>query len=171
MKIAVVQGSARSKGDTFTILQAFKAYIDFDVFDLKKYNIGYYDYNHQQNDDFLSLMKALVKYDLIILATPVYWYSMSGRMKVFLDRITDCLKIEKETGRQLRGKGMAVISCSNSNDLQPDFDKPLSLSAEYLGMNYQGHIHCWIESKISDEVLNLIRNFSTNLISVNKNQG
>ncbi|MCP4458779.1 MAG: NAD(P)H-dependent oxidoreductase [Cytophagales bacterium] len=38
------------------------------------------------------------------MATPVYWYSMSGIMKVFLDRIYDVLTIEKELGRKLHGK-------------------------------------------------------------------
>ena len=56
-------------------------------------------------------MKTIIsKYDTIIFATPVYWYSMSGILKVFIDRITDLLTIEKELGRKLRGKKMAVVS-------------------------------------------------------------
>ncbi len=44
------------------------------------------------------------KYDVLIFATPVYWYSMSGIMKVFFDRITDLLTIKKDIGRKLKGK-------------------------------------------------------------------
>jgi multimeric flavodoxin WrbA len=45
------------------------------------------------------------------MVTPVYWYTMSGIMKVFFDRFSDLLRIEKDLGRKLRGKSMAVISC------------------------------------------------------------
>lgn len=71
------------------------------------------DYEHQNsNDDYLKLMKEIIKkYDTLIFTLPIYWYSMSGIMKVFFDRIADLLTFEKELGRQLRGKKMAGISC------------------------------------------------------------
>lgn len=63
---------------------------------------------NSRNDDYLNLMKQILeKYETLILATPVYWYSMSGIMKVFFDRLTDLLTIEKELGRKLRGKKIA----------------------------------------------------------------
>ncbi len=159
MRIVVIQASSRSKGDTFAIIEACKTHLSFDVIDLKQYNIGHYDYHHNLEDDFLGVMKKLITYDVILFATPVYWYSMSGRLKVFFDRITDCLKVDRETGRKLRGKKMGAISCSNSNDLNEGFFIPFKLSAAYLGMEYLGNIHCWIEDEISVEVQELIRNF------------
>lgn len=63
---------------------------------------------NSRNADYLNLMKQILdKYETLILATPVYWYSMSGIMKVFFDRLTDLLTIEKEFGRKLRGKKTA----------------------------------------------------------------
>ena len=56
------------------------------------------------------------KYDTIIFATPVYWYSMSGTLKTFFDRLSDLLHYKKELGRQMRGKKMAMISNSGEND-------------------------------------------------------
>ena len=54
---------------------------------------------------FLPTIKELnSKYDTWIFVTPVYWYSMSGQMKIFLDRITDLLKWHKDEGRKIRGK-------------------------------------------------------------------
>ena len=41
-------------------------------------------------------------------------------MKKFFDRISDCIKIEKETGRKLRGMEMAVLSCGSDNELKND---------------------------------------------------
>ena len=62
-------------------------------------------------------------------------------MKVFFDRITDLLTIEKNLGRQLRGKRMAVISTSNGSHLGDQFWLPFSASAQYLGMEFLGGLH------------------------------
>ena len=66
---------------------------------------------------------------------------MSGIMKVFFDRITDLITIEKDLGRQLRGKKMAAICCSNGDDLNKKFWIPFQESAKYLGMDYIGNLH------------------------------
>lgn len=148
MKTLIIQGSSRGSGNTSKIVELVLAELAADVVDLSLKNISAYDYEHaNRNDDFLPLMREVVQYDLIILATPVYWYSMSGLMKNFLDRITDCLKIEKETGRKLRGKALAVIACSSEPTVTPGFFEPFRLSAAYLGMEYLGEIHTWIEKE------------------------
>lgn len=146
MKTLIIQGSSRSTGNTSKIIELVRSQLPADVVDLRLKNIGAYDYQHQnQNDDFLPMMKEVVKYDLIILVTPVYWYSMSGLMKNFLDRITDCLKIDKETGRKLRGKSLAVIACGSEENVIPGFFEPFRLSAAYLGMQFSGQLHTWVE--------------------------
>lgn len=144
MKVAVIQGSSRANGHTSLIVAKLGEYIDCDIVDLLDYDIQHYDYGHQQDDDFLPLMRRVVTYDTIIFATPVYWYAMSGMMKTFFDRITDCLKIEKDLGRQLRGKYMGAISCGSDDDEIEGFFVPFVSSAEYLGMEYAGHTHTWI---------------------------
>ena len=102
----IIQASSRSKGNTFTMVSCLQELTGFDVIDLSTKQIGHFDYEFKnQNDDFNTLFKDIVtNYDTIVLATPIYWYTMSGLLKVFLDRISDFLKIEKEFGRQLRGK-------------------------------------------------------------------
>lgn len=146
MKTLIIQGSSRSTGNTSKIIGLLKDRLHADLIDLRLKNISAYDYeHHNQDDDFLPLMREVVKYDLLILVTPVYWYSMSGLMKNFLDRITDCLKIEKETGRKLRGKSLAAIACGSEETVTPGFFDPFRLSAAYLGMQYLGELHTWIE--------------------------
>ena len=143
MKTVIIIGSSRKGGDTAKIVDMFIDKTNWDLIDLNDYEIGYYDYEHKnKNDDYLPLMKKLIeKYDKFILATPVYWYSMSGIMKVFFDRITDLLEVEKDLGRKLRGKKMAVISCSIGNNLGESFWLPFSETASYLGMEYLGNVH------------------------------
>lgn len=164
-KVLIIQGSARSNGNTAYVTSQLKLSSSADIIDLKFYNYSGYDYDHQNvDDDFLSLMKRVVEYDIIIFATPVYWYSMSGLMKNFFDRITDCLKIDKDTGRKLRGKAMATVSCGSDSTETEGFFIPFRNSAAYLGMNYLGDVHVWVEEEgLSEVVRSRLNQFSTKL--------
>ncbi|MDO5977573.1 flavodoxin family protein [Flavivirga spongiicola] len=151
----IIQGSSRSHGDTSKIVNYIATNNNIDVVDLYTKNIGHYDYDYKnEGDDFIGLITHIVEtYDTIIFATPVYWYSMSGILKVFFDRISDLIRIHKDTGRKLRGKNMAMISCSNHDDLKKGFSMPFVESANYLSMLYLGDIHTYIESDtINNEV-------------------
>ncbi len=149
----IILGSARSDGNTRKVVDFLQKKFGHDLIDLNDYRINYFDYdNNHRNDDFLPLMKKLAsQYQSIIFATPVYWYSMSAIMKTFFDRISDLLIWEKDLGRSLRGKSMGVVSCSGHDDLTEGFDMPFRESANYLGMNYFGHTHAWVEDEILKE--------------------
>ena len=41
-----------------------------------------------QNDDMTNLIEKVLSSDVIVFATPVYFYTMSAQMKVFIDRLT-----------------------------------------------------------------------------------
>ena len=137
------------------------------IIDLRTQVITPYNYDHvYPKDDFNTLMKEIIKADLIIFATPIYWYSMSGIMKNFFDRMTDCLKIEKELGRQLKGKRIAALSCGSHNGKIEGFFSPFKNIAQYLGMHYSGDVHTWInKDEISNEVVNQMKVFAKELIN------
>jgi len=143
MKKVIIVGSSRNDGDTIKLVNEVLKIANWDLINLNDFNFSYYDYeNKNRNDDYLPLMKQIIEtYDTLIFTTPVYWYSMSGIMKVFFDRITDLLTIEKELGRKLRRKKMAVVSCSAGDNLNELFWHPFMKTAEYLGMEYLGNIH------------------------------
>ncbi len=178
MEILIIQGSARKNGDTNKIVNYIQEKIDCNFIDLKNYVISNYDYHsNNKEDDFLPLMREVVEYDLIIFATPIYWYAMSGIMKTFFDRITDCLKIEKETGRKLRGKSMAMVSCGSDKNsvlkISEAFEMPFRETASYLGMNYKGSAYTWIENsetnaEISEEVAQNLDKFIEKIRQGNK---
>jgi len=161
MKKVVILGSSRNDGETETQINMLIKKSQWDIINLNDYNFSYYDYNHlNKNDDFIPLMRTIIEnYDTLIFATPVYWYAMSGIMKVFFDRITDLLTIEKGLGRQLRGKKMAAISSSYGGNLGDYFWLPFKESTDYLGMEYLGNAHTVVgednELKIT-EFINLL---------------
>jgi len=148
-KFIIIQGSSKSNGNTRKVVDYILSKKDGRFVDLKTKEIGYFDYEHKNiDDDFLSVVDSILECEIIIFATPVYWYSMSAQMKTFLDRISDLLKIRKELGRQLRGKKMMAVSCSSDSTEYLSLWEPFKLSAEYLGMEYLGNAHAWIESEI-----------------------
>lgn len=164
----IIQGSSRSNGNTSKIVSFVKEKTGFQVVDLKSKSISAFDYDHKnKGDDFIPLMSDIAtNYDVILFATPVYWYTMSGIMKIFFDRITDCLKFEKEIGRKLKGKKMGVISCGSDSELKESFNMPFKESANYLGMYYLGDIHTWLEGdELSEQLKNNLSTFITRRIS------
>lgn len=166
MKGIIINGSSRLEGNTKRIIEQLNEGLSFEVLDLSRLNLSAFDYHHtNRDDDFLPTMRNLVdQRDLIVFATPVYWYSMSGLMKNFFDRLTDCLTIEKETGRKLRGKHMAALSVGSDSNEVEGFFVPFHKSATYLGMQYAGDVHTWIEnSVILDTVLERIDHFRSKL--------
>ena len=135
---------------------------DHDLINLRDYHIAPYDYTYSnKDDDFLHLIRRLIRdYDVFIFATPIYWYSMSGLMKNFFDRISDLLDIEKDTGRALRGKHMGAISCGSEEIPTPGFFIPFEESAKYLGMHYLGDVHTWINAELDEKVKKAVLEFS-----------
>ena len=156
MRQTIILGSSRKDGDTKKMVDELVNISNWDCIDLNDYNISYYDYEHKNlDDDYLTLMRQIIaNYDVLIFATPVYWYSMSGIMKVFFDRITDLLDSEKDLGRKLRGKSMAALSCSVGDNLGENFWLPFSETARYLGMNYLGNIHTLADKNETENLQN-----------------
>jgi multimeric flavodoxin WrbA len=134
----VICGSAHKEGNTMHTIQDILG--DVPMVHLCELNIGPYHYESaHEEDDFLPLIRLLVNHNPLVFATPVYWYSMSGRMKTFWDRITDLLYHHKELSNQLQGKTAAVVVSSSGG--KPDgFEMPLEKTFAYLKMNYAG---CW----------------------------
>jgi multimeric flavodoxin WrbA len=143
MRALIILGSSRNNGDTAKVVDSLIERTKWDLINLNDYEISYYDYEHKnRDDDFIPLMDKLTKnYDTFIIATPVYWYSMSAVMKAFFDRLSDLLSIEKELGRKLRGKNMSALSSSVGGNLGDAFWLPFIESANYLGMNFLGGFH------------------------------
>lgn len=144
----VIQGSSRGDGNTQKVVNFFKEKTESDLVRLSEKNIGHFDYKYNnQQDDFLPLIeKIATSYDTLIFATPIYWYSMSGHMKVFFDRISDLLTLHKDIGRKMKGKNMGLIICGSGPEEILTFSSPFKASADYLGMHYIGDVHTWVKN-------------------------
>ena len=136
--------SSRRHGNTGRLMDRVAAELQIDVVDLGDKNITAYDYEHRnRSDDFETLIRRVLEFDQIILASPVYWYSMSPPMKLFIDRFSDLLDLEDllEQGRRLRGKTAFVVCTSICEAAAPEFVGTFSETFGYLGMRFGGVLH------------------------------
>lgn len=139
----LIVGSNRKNSDTLAFAEKALNGIEYQVLDLLDYPVAPYNYEHQypENDAFARLTSLLLRHQVLVLASPVYWYSMSGLMKTFFDRLTDLIRDKKTLGRQLRGKDVFVLAAGNNPELPPGFLVPFELSCHYLGMQFRGSLY------------------------------
>ena len=139
MSVVAILGSARGESHTRAVLHAVLAGRPATQIDLRDLDVQHYEYGAPpERDDFHRVIKAVVDNTHIVLATPVYWYSMSGRMKVFLDRFTDLVAPRQDLCRRLRGRVLFVVACGAEVELPSRFEVPFRETAAYLDMTYGG---------------------------------
>ncbi|MFA0116007.1 flavodoxin family protein [Vibrio sp. 10N.261.46.E11] len=149
MKIAVILGTSKSDGNTRKLVESFVEQSDAKLFDLSDFDISFYDYEHEnRNDSFLPIVHELVGFDHLVFASPVYWYSMSAQLKVFFDRLSDLLTIEKGLGRKLKGKSISVLSTGYNVELPKCFVEPFELTANYMQLEFKGCEYLAIQTEI-----------------------
>ena len=120
------------------------------------------DYENQdQDDDFIKLAGKLIEASYVVFATPVYWYSMSGQMKVFFDRFTDLITIRKSFGRRLAGKQTFLVATGSDQNLPEGFEAPFRLTSDYLDMEFKASCYVQFQKDLTpaDNFQDVIENF------------
>lgn len=128
MKVVAINGSPRSKGNTWFALKTAgevltKEGIDFEIIHIGHKNIHGCIACKQciknqdgqcavRNDDLNLYLPALKKADGIILGSPVYYSGVAGTMKCFIDRL---FYVSGANGNWMRGKvGTSVVAVRRS---------------------------------------------------------
>ncbi|MEH7108367.1 flavodoxin family protein [Bacillus sp. JJ1764] len=99
MSIAIIYGGTRANGNTelltdhvITGVTTEKIYLHEQtiqpIIDKRHSPEGFED----RNDDYNSIIDRILPHDILLFATPVYWYTMSGSMKNFIDRWSQTLR-------------------------------------------------------------------------------
>ena len=142
MKIVIINGSAR-KGNTFTAISAFmkgasdKHEIEIiepdklQVAPCKGCNACQCKNGCIDTDDTNPTIDKIVKADMILFATPVYWWGMSAQLKLIIDKCY-C------RGLQLRNKkvGLIIVGGSPVDNIQYELIcKQFDCMADYLSWN------------------------------------
>ncbi len=98
-KVLILSASFRKGGNSDTLCDQFakgaaEAGQEVEKIYLNDKKIGYCrgcgvcNRTHKcvQNDDMAEVLDKMVKADVIVMATPVYFYAMNGQMKTLIDR-------------------------------------------------------------------------------------
>jgi len=143
-KTIALFSSSRRTGNTGRLMDRIALELDIAVLDLSSLRMAPYDYDHSnRDDDFEPLMEHVLTHDQVIFASPIYWYSVSPAMKVFLDRISDFLELPDllPKGRRLRGKNAFIVCTSICEEPSSIFMGALRETFDYLGMHSAGALH------------------------------
>ena len=142
--ILILLGSARGDGDTAGAACRLAAELGpgaASLVDLAEKRIRGFNYAEPApDDDFHQLADLMVAHQDLVFATPVYWYAMSGVMKVFFDRLSDLLSDRDPSGRgrRLRGRRIWLLAVGSDPVLPGGFEQPFARTADYLGMDWRG---------------------------------
>ncbi|MEB6269385.1 NAD(P)H-dependent oxidoreductase [Staphylococcus epidermidis] len=96
--ITCLFGSSRKDGNSMVALEYITNNIKYNFIYLYNSNIDkVQDNRHNEmsdthSDDYEEIINNVIKSDIIIFLTPLYWYSMSASMKLFIDRWTETLR-------------------------------------------------------------------------------
>jgi multimeric flavodoxin WrbA len=143
MTPTAILGSAREDSNTAVILRRLIAERVCEIVDLRTCPVSPFSYKHSYpvGDQFVSIIRRVVCAPVTIIATPVYWYSYSTPMKIFIDRFSDLLTFQKELGRQLRGRHFALLSSSSEPWPDKTLVEAFSRFCDYLGITFVGCVH------------------------------
>jgi len=128
-RIVVINGSLRADGNTDIIIKSLldgaestDAIIKQYVLRNKKINGCkgcYYCYKNDNcsiKDDMQEIHHEIQKADLMILASPMYWWGVTGLLKTFIDRFY--LYYPISNGHLVAGKKLLLIIPMNVNEKQ-----------------------------------------------------
>jgi multimeric flavodoxin WrbA len=128
-RIVIINGSLRANGNTDVIIKRLLDGAESTDATIKQYvlrdkNINgckgcYYCYKNNNcsiKDDMQEIHHEIQKSDLIILASPMYWWGVTGLMKTFIDRLY--LYYPKRNGHFVAGKKLLIIIPMNVNEKQ-----------------------------------------------------
>ncbi|MEG0830659.1 MAG: flavodoxin family protein [Anaerovoracaceae bacterium] len=101
MKILVISGSPRKGGNTDIMVEAFVSGAKKNGNEVTVKNVGAmsinpckdceYCFGHDgeciQKDDMTEVIEAVDKAEMLVLATPIYWFGMSSQIKLPIDRL------------------------------------------------------------------------------------
>ncbi len=132
MKTVILWGAARKKGITNKMVNSFKSNLVGDVYEIDCYrkNISpcvdcrgcWKEFKCSINDDMQQIYKKIDEADVVVLATPMYFHSVSGPMKSIIDRFqiywAGYIRKDRDTYKKKKG---AILMCGGAPQFENQF--------------------------------------------------
>ena len=99
-KIIFMNGSPNKKGNTNRIGEELLKNISHDILQMSDYRVSQYG-NVSADDQINEIFKVLEDKDTIVIGAPIYWYTVGGILKTFIDRLYMLPEAEVLKGKKL----------------------------------------------------------------------
>lgn len=152
MKIVVITGSPRRKGNSFAMTDAFVKAAEAKGNSVTRFDAAFMKIGGCHacmtcfktgkacsfDDDFNQIANAILKADAVVYTMPVYWYSIPSQIKGVIDRIFSLVV----GGKDISGKKCALITCCEESDMtvMDGVRIPLERSAKLLKWQMVGEV-------------------------------
>lgn len=160
--VTIFLGSARTNGSTHwlanRLMDGFNKFkddnmvinkVDLYNYEIKPISREFLESNDAriQEDGMKELIPMILTSKVIVLASPIYWHSVSGIMKNFMDRWYDFS--DNKGNLNLDAKGIAVITAhaNPSNAMSYPIFKMIEESAKHCNMVYLGNANTIAKSQ------------------------
>ncbi len=153
MKAVILFGSPRKKGNTRRLVDTFSETMkknghDVRLLDLNDMNVRpcqgclvcAKDGRCRINDDMKDLRKYMLESDLVVYATPTYWWGPSSQLKVVIDRSIAFFDENMES--RIKGKkSVTLMTCADKSlDTFNPALEAFKKTFDALGMTYAGGV-------------------------------
>ncbi len=92
------------------------------------------------DDDAKLVLAKMAQVDVIVFATPLYFFGASAQLKLVFDRMFSLYKWDNDAGTMktpLKGKTLVLLASAFEDIGLDALEKPFALTAEYTGMKFE----------------------------------
>ncbi|MEH6940257.1 flavodoxin family protein [Bacillus sp. JJ722] len=151
MSLAVIYGGTRQESNTELLTEYIVQGITSEKIFLKDYTIHpIIDQRHSargfqdRNDDYNAIIDRILPHNILIFSTPIYWYSMSGTMKNFIDRWSQTLRDSNypDFKKQMAAKKSFVIAVGGDDPHIKGLPmiQQFKYIFDFMGIEFKGYI-------------------------------
>ena len=134
MEILFINGSPNKNGNTAVMAKELLGENAYEALHLVDYKV--YSYGQEFADDqFEEIVSKMKEAETIVIGSPVYWHSMSGAVRTFLDRFYGPVQQGELKGRKLF---FLFQGAAPTKQLLACGEYTMSRFAQLYGMTYMG---------------------------------
>lgn len=149
-KIIFMNGSPNKSGNTFRIGEEILKGINHDILQMSDYKVSQYGQVYE-DDEINKIFEKIKNVDTIVIGAPVYWYTVSGIVKTFIDRLY--LLPEAEV---LKGKNLYFFAQGSAPDeaTRQSITFLATRVSELMGMNLKDVV---VDSSDDNKIISTMR--------------
>lgn len=149
-KIIFMNGSPNKSGNTFRIGEEILKGISHDILQMSDYKVSQYGQVYE-DDEINKIFEKIKNVDTIVIGAPVYWYTVSGIVKTFIDRLY--LLPEAEV---LKGKNLYFFAQGSAPDelARQSITFLATRVSELMGMNLKDVV---VDSSDGNKIISRVR--------------